>query len=193
MIVARLRAAIRPFMDTGAAIAAGYRKVPPFEGQLMFHFGSVDREYAEARDLNPERPSNLVYRRGSDGRLHLAGAMFIAPEESGADELDRRLPTSLAQWHRHGLLCRAAPGFGLRSLALRRDGHPLFGSDSPVASQAACDSIGGVFSAVDGPWMAHVFVFDGESQDAIWGSSHGSHADRPHPPADPDAPRAIIR
>jgi hypothetical protein len=53
-----------------------------------------------------------------------------------------------------------------------RNGHPLFGPDSPIASKSECDGVGGKFLDALDPWMLHANVFLGDELMAIWSEEH---------------------
>jgi len=54
----------------------------------------------------------------------------------------------------------------------RQDGHAVFGPESPIATQAACDSVGGDFHESLFGWMIHANVFAGDDLGAIFGDEH---------------------
>jgi len=73
--------------------------------------------------------------------------MFTAPPQTSDAELDARLPLSIARWHQHINWC--LPG-GPQADARRRwaetkNGQPVFGPKSPIATAEACDAVGGRF------------------------------------------------
>ena len=51
----------------------------------------------------------------------------------------------------------------------KRDGQPLFGPQSPVATQAGCEQAGGRFFPLLFNWMVHANVFAGDDPGVIWG------------------------
>jgi hypothetical protein len=54
-----------------------------------------------------------------------------------------------------------------------RDGRPVFGPKSPVATAQACAAVGGrVLSRIFG-WMVHVLAFESDDPRVIWGGGHG--------------------
>ena len=57
----------------------------------------------------------------------------------------------------------------------RKDGQPVFGPESPIATKAACDAAGGVFRDSIFGWMVHANVFEGNDARAIWGDEHAAH------------------
>lgn len=158
-IVDELRQAIAKYRDTSAAVADGYRMfAPKLKGQRIFHFTSRRRAVGEAFRFDPTKPTSLLYKPTANGRLELYGAMYTAPKRVSVDKLDERIPLSIAQWHKHINWC--VPKLRERERWLEmRDGHRVFGPESPIATREACDAVGGRFFASPLGWMVHVNVF----------------------------------
>ncbi|MDB4887836.1 MAG: hypothetical protein JWN79_3274 [Gemmatimonadetes bacterium] len=175
-IARELRAALAPFRDTAAAVAAGYRMFAPQLGtQRLYHFTNKWRAVQEGFRFDATRPTSLLYTRGVDGKLSLVGAMYTAPTRFGYDRLDARVPLSVARWHRHVNWCTPPRGKTARWLE-RRDGAPVFGPESPIATKAECTAAGGVFHAKLFGWMLHANVVTGTDAITIWGDDHAAHA-----------------
>jgi len=60
--------------------------------------------------LNPDHPTSLLYEKTNDGGYKLIGVMYTAPARVNADELDTRVPLSIARWHEHVNFCGAPRG-----------------------------------------------------------------------------------
>jgi hypothetical protein len=54
----------------------------------------------------------------------------------------------------------------------KKNGLPVFGPESPVATKAECTKAGGDFKENIFGWMVHANVFAGESLEAIFGHHH---------------------
>lgn len=174
-IARSLRAALAPFADTTAAVQAGYRMfAPQIKQQKVYHFTSNWRAMEEAFRFDPAKPTSLLYRKDADGRFVLVGAMYTAPKRFSYDKLDARVPLSVAQWHRHVNWCVPKRGDARRWIE-RRDGKPVFGPESPVATKAACDAVNGRFHESLFGWMVHANVMAGDDPAAIWGDAHAAH------------------
>ena len=52
----------------------------------------------------------------------------------------------------------------------------MFGPQSPIATKAACDAVGGRFHAALLGWMLHANVFAGDDLGAIFGDEHAHGA-----------------
>lgn len=170
-----LRAALLPFADTSAAVRAGYRMfAPQLKQQKVYHFTSNWRALQEAFRFDPAKPTSLLYRKEGDGHFVLVGAMYTAPRRFGVDKLDARVPLSVAQWHRHVNWCMPKRGETQRWME-RKDGRPVFGPESPIATREACDAVGGNFREGVFGWMVHANVMAGDVPAAIWGDEHAGH------------------
>jgi hypothetical protein len=174
-IAATLRASIAKYADTTAAVADGYRMfAPQIKNQRVYHFTRGWNAVQEAFRFEPAKPTSLLYARGSDGTLHLIGGMYTAPKRWSADKLDERIPLSVARWHKHVNWC--IPPRGQRARWLERaNGAPVFGPESPIATKAACDAVGGIFYADPLGWMVHANVMTSSEPAVIWGDEHAGH------------------
>lgn len=171
-VVRRLRTAIAKYADTAAAVADGYVFRPRFKRPpKVYHFTNRRNALMSAMTFDPERPTSILYERQPGGTLKLVGAMYTAPRWSSLDDLDHRLPLSVARWHRHANLCWPRRGDEAR-LAERDGGRPVFGPASPIATAEACEAVGGRFTGENVPWMVHVNVFAGDDLATIFAHGH---------------------
>jgi hypothetical protein len=174
-VAATLRAALAKYADTTAAVADGYRMfLPALREQKVYHFTNNWRAVQESFRFEPARPTSILYRTDSTGKLVLVGAMYTAPKRFGLEKLDTRVPLSIARWHKHVNWCLPKRGQVAR-WAERRDGQPLFGPESPVATKEACDKVDGRFEQNVFGWMLHANVFAGDDPAAVWGDDHAGH------------------
>jgi len=181
-LVREMRSALARFADERAARRAGYRPfAPDAPGQTVLHYTHVGRAWREGFRFDPAQPGSLLYTRGADGSLTLVGAMYGASERADPADLDARVPLSIARWHLHVNLC-VPPMHRLARWRETRDGRPLFGPLSPIASRAECSAVGGRFRESVFGWMVHVNAFAGGDLDEIFGHVgaaggmvHGGH------------------
>jgi hypothetical protein len=103
--------------------------------------------------------------------MMLVGAMYTMPKRASLEKLDERVPLGIAQWHRHVNWCLPKRGETDRWME-RKDGRPVFGPESPIATQAACDAVGGDFHESLFGWMIHANVYAGEDLGQIFGDEH---------------------
>ena len=174
-VAAALREAIAKYRDTTAAVADGFRMfAPQLKQQKVYHFTNSWAGVQESFRFDPRKPTSLLYKKDASGRFVLTGAMYVAPKRFSAEQLDARIPLSVARWHKHVNWCIPPRGQMARWLE-RRDGHPVFGPESPVATKAECDAVHGVFHDTIFGWMVHANVFEGDDPEVIWGDEHAGH------------------
>jgi len=166
-LVAQLRTALARYRDVRAAQADGFRKFLPGVQQPIYHFTSWRWALSATRRFDPTRPTSLLYREGPGGTLVLAGAMYTAPARTSLDALDQRIPLSVARWHEHVNWCLPPRGQRERWRELR-DGNPVFGPRSPIATAEACAAVGGRFVPRLFGWMVHVMAFDSDDPKVVW-------------------------
>ncbi len=171
-VAGQLRVALAKYADTAAAVADGYKMfMPNVKQQKVYHFTNYKRAILEAVRFDPEKPTSILYQRGSDGELKLVGAMYTAPKRMRTGKLDGRIPLSIARWHKHVNWCLPQKGENERWVE-RRNGLPLFGPESPIATRGECDAVGGRFHPSLFGWMIHANVFAGDDLETIFGHDH---------------------
>jgi hypothetical protein len=158
-VLATMRRELAKYRDVHAAEADGFRQFLPGVPAPVLHFTNF-RWAIEARNgLDPARPTSLLYQRASDGSLTLVGAMFTAPPQTSDAELDARLPLSIVRWHEHVNWCLPPLAEARRRWSETKDGQPVFGPKSPIATAEACEAVGGRFQPRLFGWMVHVMAF----------------------------------
>lgn len=170
-LLAEMRRDLVRYRDSDSALADGYRPFFPNVTQPVYHFTNLMNALGERMRFDPARPTSLLYKKDATGKYMLVGAMYDDAPDTPLDELDRRVPLSYVHWHRHVNWClppRGAPQRWRDST----DGRPVFGPHSPIATQAACDTVGGRFVPHLFGWMVHVNAFLADSA-AVWGDPHG--------------------
>jgi hypothetical protein len=173
-LVQTLKRAIAPYADVAVAEAAGYLPLPPDpSGWRIVHYVNVWRSWQETWEINPQEPGTLLYERQPDGALRLIGAMFTAPADATEAELNARVPLSVGRWHLHTNICMPDPIWDRTQWEIEDNGRPRFGPDSAIATEAACEAVGGDFWPTVFGWMVHAYVFADDPQD-IWNPMYGS-------------------
>ena len=169
-IVEGARKAAEKYADYHTALNDGFKIFHPEIPQKMYHFTSLKYGWESRRELNPEHPTSLLYEKHGDD-YKLIGVMYTAPKRLSEDQLDERVPLSVAQWHEHVNFC--VPPLGhLREM---KNPNPQFGFRGSIATQEACDAAGGTFLPVVFNWMVHVYPFE-KDQASIW-SVERQHGD----------------
>jgi hypothetical protein len=169
------RKAAEKYVDYHTALADGYKIFHPEIPQKMYHFTNYGYAIEAALKFNPEHPTSLLYERHGDD-YKLIGALYTAPKRFTEDQLDERIPLSVAQWHEHVNFCAPPAGESKEEKREKMLGpHAEFGLRGSIATQEACDAAGGTFHPVIFNWMVHVYPFEKNSAD-VW-SAERQHGD----------------
>ena len=152
-IVGQLRAGIEKYKDYHVALNDGYRIFLPNVKQPEYHFTNYMNGFLEAFTFDPARPTSLLYKKTATG-YELVGAMYTMPKRATEDQLNERVPLSIATWHQHTNLC--LPPLGHRLTA----DYTKFGLQGSITTREACDAAGGTFHPVILGWMVHVYPYE---------------------------------
>lgn len=164
------RRASEKYTDYHTALAEGYKIFHAELPQKMYHFTNYGYAMEAAFRFNPDHPTSLLYEKhGEDYKL--IGVMYTAPKRFTEDQLDERIPLSVAQWHEHVNFC--VPPAGRRKEMMGP--HAEFGLRGSITTQEACDAAGGTFHPVIFNWMVHLYPFE-KDQARIW-SVERQHGD----------------
>ena len=170
-IADELRMAIGKYHDVKLAEADGFRMfAPQIRNQMVYHFTKNLWALENQFTFDPARPTSLLYRRDAQGNLVLIGAMYTAPKRYTLNDLDKRIPVSIAQWHKHVNWCLPPRGADDR-WAEMKNGRPVFGPLG-VSTRDQCDAAGGRFVKEVFGWMVHANVFASNDPKVIWGDTH---------------------
>jgi hypothetical protein len=168
-VVETARGVMEKYKDYHVAIGEDFKIFHPELPQKMYHFTNYRFAFEAARSFNPEHPTSLLYEKVGDG-YKLVGLMYTAPKRFVEDDLNQRIPLSIAQWHEHVNFCKAPAG---KSDALSP--HPKFGFRGSIVTKEECDAAGGEFHPIVFNWMVHLYPLEKDSA-AIW-SVDRQHAD----------------
>jgi hypothetical protein len=163
-IVTELRAGIEKYKDYHVALNEGYKIFLPNLPQPEYHFTNYVNGFLEAFKFDAARPTSLLYKKTSDG-YELVGAMYTMPKRATEDQLNARVPLSVAMWHLHTNLCMPQKG------QFRGADWTKFGLKGSIATQEACDAVNGRFQPVIFGWMVHVYPYE-DSADKIFAMHH---------------------
>lgn len=179
-IVMTLRDALGRYRDVRVAEADGFKMfAPQLKNQRVYHFTHYGKAFREHFRFDPTQPTSLLYRKDSAGTFVLVGAMYVAPKRASLDDLDKRVPLSVAQWHAHTNICVPPPRQRERWREMR-DGKMLFGPAGVIATKEECSAAGGRFHEQLFGWMVHANVFASDDPAVIWGDEHGSGSQHAH-------------
>jgi hypothetical protein len=175
-VVNELRQAIAKYGDVKAAEADGYKMfAPDIKNQPQYHFTRGLNAVRNQFGFDPARPTSLLYKKDAQGQFHLIGAMYTASRRTSEEDLNARVPLSVAHWHRHVNWC-IPPRREKERWSETKDGRPIFGPLG-VATKEECDAAGGRFIPQAFGWMLHVTTFAGNDLKSIW---HDDHMDHDH-------------
>ena len=159
-IVAQLRSGIEKYKDYHLALNEGYRIFLLDLPQPEYHFTKYKNGFLEALRFDPSQPTSLLYRKTSDG-FELVGAMYTMPKDATEDQLNERVPLSVAMWHLHTNLCMPPRD------EMKTADWSKFGLKGSITTQQACDDLGGKFHPSIFGWMVHVYPYE-DSLDKIF-------------------------
>jgi hypothetical protein len=165
-VVEAAKTAMAPYQDYRKALADGYEIFLPDVQQSQYHF--TKHEYGrEARlTFDPLKPTSLLYKKTADGGYKLVGVMYTDRVDATEEELNDRIPLSIARWHQHINFCKAPPG--QKSAYFGPDAK--FGLLGSITTKEACDEAGGQFYPHIFGWMVHVYPFETDPK-RIWSTA----------------------
>lgn len=161
-VVEQARLALEKYRDYNVALADGFKIFLPNVKQPMYHFTNYSYAFGAAFGFDASKPTSLLYEKSGDG-YKLIGAMYTAPVRFTEDQLNDRVPLSVAQWHQHVNMCR--PPKGQEREMLSKD--PRFGLHGSISTQQECEAAGGTFMPHVFGWMVHVYPWE-KTPDEIW-------------------------
>jgi len=160
-ILAQLRPAIEKYKDYRVALAEGFQIFMPNIPQPHYHFTNYAYAFEAAYEFNPAKPTSLLYKKTQDG-YELEGAMYTARRIATEDDLNTRVPLSVARWHKHTNLCLPPKGVSLQQANLKE-----FGLRGSISTQVACEQAGGRWIPQIFGWMVHVYPYESDPS-KIW-------------------------
>jgi hypothetical protein len=162
-VVAQVKAAIGRYKDYRKALADGFVIANPKVKQPQYHFNNQANLKEAEQHFDPTKPSSLLYRSTPTQRYRLEGVMYTDRPDATEDELNQRIPLSIARWHVHTNFC-AAPADRVKEYLGE---HPKFGMFGSVRTAEACKAEGGVFYPKIFTWMIHVFPYETDLKDVF--------------------------
>ena len=169
-VVNELRQAIAKYRDVRVAEADGYKMfAPQIKNQPQYHFTKGWNAIRNQWGFDPARPTSLLYKNDR-GEFELIGAMYTASKRTSEEDLNERVPLSVAHWHRHVNWCIPKRNAKERWYETK-DGRPIFGPLG-VAASDECQAAGGRFIPQAFGWMLHATTFAGNDLNSIWHDDH---------------------
>jgi hypothetical protein len=163
VLVTDLQHALAKYKDYHVAEADGFKPFhPEFKQQKVVHFTKNWFALKAAFTFSPTEPTSLLYERTPDGGYKLIGAMYTDRIGATLDQLNERVPLSVARWHRHVNFCIPARGTDMKTADWTK-----FGPNGSIATKEACDAAGGRFFPQVFGWMVHVYPWETNPQ-LVW-------------------------
>jgi hypothetical protein len=162
-IAAAAKNAMTPYQDYHKALDDGYRIFLPNVPQPLYHFTNYDNARAAWTHFDPLKPTSLLYKKTDDGGYTLVGAMYTDRVDANEDELNERIPLSVARWHQHVNFCKAPEG----QKALYFGPNAKYGLLGSISTREACEAEGGKFLPHVFGWMVHVYPYESDPK-KIW-------------------------
>jgi hypothetical protein len=166
VVIAAAKEAMAPYADYQKALADGYKIFLPDLPQPQYHFTNYQYGWDARRHFDPLRPTSLLYRKTADGGYKLIGAMYTDRVTASEDELNDRIPLSIARWHQHINFCKAPEG--RKSEYFGPDAK--FGLLGSITTKEACETAGGQFYPHVFGWMVHVYPYETDAR-KIWSTN----------------------
>jgi hypothetical protein len=160
-IVEILGKSITKYKDYRVALADGYRIFGPNVPQQIYHFTNYRNAFVAGFVFNPAHPTSLLYKKTAEG-YELEGAMFTAPKNSTEQQLNERVPLSVARWHEHVNFCLRPRGASAQQVNSKE-----FGLAGSIVTEDACAKAGGRWVKQIFGWMVHVYPFETDP-DKVW-------------------------
>jgi len=154
-ILDKLRPAIEQYKDYHKALDDGFKIFGSGVPQDHYHFTNYRYAMEAQFTFNPAHPTSLLYKKVGDG-YELEGAMYTAPRRLSEEQLNERVPLSIARWHEHVNLCWPPKG----SAGVKQANWKEFGLRGSIATQDACEAAGGRWIPIIFSWMVHVYPFE---------------------------------
>jgi hypothetical protein len=162
-LVQSARAAMAPYQDYHKALSDGYEIFLPDVPQSQYHFTKYEYGREARLHFDPHKPTSLLYTKTADGGYRLVGAMYTDRVDATEEELNDRIPLSIARWHEHINFCKAPAG----QKAAYFGSEAKFGLRGSIISKEACEAAGGEFHPHVFGWMVNVYPYESDPKN-IW-------------------------
>jgi hypothetical protein len=169
-LAAAAKAAMAPYQDYHKALADNYEIFLPNVPQSQYHFTKYEYGLEARSHFDPSKPTSLLYTKSADGEYKLVGAMYTDRVDATEDELNDRIPLSIARWHQHINFCKAPSA----EKAAYFGPEAKYGLRGSITTKDACDAAGGVFFPHVFGWMVHVYPYEKDPQN-IWSTNDDDH------------------
>src|SRR5580704_2708287 len=162
-VVAAAKTAMAPYQDYRKALADGYEIFLPNVPQSQYHFTKYEYGREAWSYFDPLKPTSLLYTKTADGGYKLVGAMYTDRVDASEEDLNERIPLSIARWHQHINFCKAPAG----QKAAYFGPDAKFGLLGSITTKETCEAAGGEFHPHLFGWMVHVYPYEADPK-KIW-------------------------
>ena len=162
-VIAQVKATMEKYKDYKKALADGYEIANPKVDQPQAHFNNLANVRIADTQFDPTKPSSLLYYKTPQQKYKLEGVMFTDSTSATEDELNSRIPLSIARWHEHTNFC-GAPADKVKEY---HGDTPKFGMFGSIHTKDACLAEGGQFIPIIFSWMIHVFPYETDMKDVF--------------------------
>ena len=171
-IVAAAKRAAERYRDYRKAEADGYTIFMPDQHQNVYHFILESPNLVDKDRFDPDQPRGLLYTKMDEPSpgYKLIGVMYMARYDATEEELNARIPLSIARWHAHLNMCVPQQPEQRNWLM----GDPTFGLNGSITTAEACTAAGGHFKPHLAGWMAHVYPFETDPA-KVWSAGMDDH------------------
>jgi hypothetical protein len=175
VIVAAAKKVADRYVDYRKAEADGYIIFLPEQQQNVYHF--ILEFPGDKERFDPDQPRGLLYTKidGATPGYKLVGVMYMARYGTSDEDLNARIPLSIARWHVHLNMC--VPPQPERRNWLMNDS--TFGLNGSITTEEACTAAGGHFRPRLAGWMTHIYPFETDPA-KIWGAGMDDHHGMDH-------------
>jgi hypothetical protein len=165
-VLATAKVAMAPYKDYRKALADGYEIFLPNIPQPQYHFTNYEHALAARSKFDPLKPTSLLYTKTVDGGYKLVGVMYTDRVDAGEEEINDRIPLSVARWHQHVNFCKApadrkAEYFGPDA---------KFGLLGSITTRQACEAAQGEFHPHVFGWMVHIYPYETDPK-RVWSTN----------------------
>jgi len=169
-IVVSAKKVAERYSDYRKAETDGFTIFMPEQRQNVYHFIRESSVLENKERFDPDQPPALLYTKinGPNPGYKLVGVMYMARYDATEEELNARIPLSIAQWHVHLNMCVPPQPEGRNWLM----DDPTFGLNGSITTAEACVAAGGHFRPHLSGWMIHVYPFETDSA-KVWSAGMG--------------------
>lgn len=133
--------------------------------QPQYHFTKYEYGLQARSHFDPRKPTSLLYAKTADG-YKLIGAMYTDRVDATEEEINERIPLSIARWHQHVNFCKAPVG----QKAAYFGPDAKFGLRGSIITRDACEAAGGEFYPHLFGWMVHVYPYETDPK-RVWSTN----------------------